>query len=240
MPRPQGFVLLWLLFWVAGLGVGMAALGTLWQTASQREKEAELLFVGDQYRKAIEAYHRRSPGGQPRYPARLEDLLQDPRFPQTVRHLRRLYVDPLTGKAEWGIVKAADGGIAGVYSLAATAPRKTGGFPARYADFAGSDTYQGWQFQADPAQTGAPGTETGTQDTEVEDAEADGTSSSITPPDSLSTPEAAAERLARILPCETAKQAEYRQCADQHHPHNPAAWQACTQTANARYAACIR
>jgi len=32
------------------MGVALAALGTMWHTASQREKERDLLFVGDQYR----------------------------------------------------------------------------------------------------------------------------------------------------------------------------------------------
>jgi type II secretory pathway pseudopilin PulG len=49
----RGFTLLGLLFLLAGMGVAMAALGTMWHTASQRDKERDLLFVGDQYRQAI-------------------------------------------------------------------------------------------------------------------------------------------------------------------------------------------
>jgi hypothetical protein len=53
-----------------------------------------------------------------RRPARLEDLLQDPRYPSTRRHLRKLYADPITGQASWGLVQASDGsGIIGVHSL---------------------------------------------------------------------------------------------------------------------------
>jgi hypothetical protein len=230
MPRPQGFVLLWLLFWVAGLGVGMAALGSLWHTASQREKEAELLFVGDQFRQAIEAYHRRSPGGQPRYPARLEDLLQDPRFPQTVRHLRRLYVDPVTGKREWGLIKAADGGIAGVYSLARVPPMKTGGFPARYADFAGRTSLGSWRFMA----TGAVAMEEG-------NTAMTGTTASVQP-----TPEATPQRPSqqdsawqeRVVTCQAALEQAYQQCAQSALGHG-GQFQACSDAASARHQRCL-
>ena len=60
-----------------------------------------------------------------------------------LRHLRRLYRDPLTGSAGWGVVKGPDGGVIGVYSQAPGKPLKQDGFPAslgisrqsRYADW---------------------------------------------------------------------------------------------------------
>jgi len=147
-PRQGGVVLLWLLFLLAGMGVGMAALGVMWHTAALREKEAELLFVGDQYRRAIESFWNVPlPQGQERrLPVRLEELLEDPRFPHTVRHLRRLYVDPVTGAAEWGLVGGQGAGIRGVYSLSAARPLKTGGFPVAYAAFEGMSSYREWIF----------------------------------------------------------------------------------------------
>ena len=115
--RQKGVMLLVLLFLIAGLGVAMAALGTLWSTHVQREKEAELLFVGDQYWLGIERYYQRSPGTAKQYPPSLDVLLLDPRFPTTVRHLRRLYRDPITGSETWGLVKSPEGGIMGVHTL---------------------------------------------------------------------------------------------------------------------------
>jgi len=38
----------------------------------------------------------------------LEELLEDPRFPNTVRHLRKPFADPMTGQAEWGLAKAPE------------------------------------------------------------------------------------------------------------------------------------
>lgn len=145
----RGFTLVWVMFFVAILGVAMAAVGTVWQTTVQREKERELLFVGDQYRRAIESFWNVSlPQGQARrLPKNLEELLRDPRFPNTIRHLRRLYKDPMTGSVEWGLVKGPNPGIAGVYSLSEKAPRKTGNFPASYAIFSGARKYSSWVFQ---------------------------------------------------------------------------------------------
>ena len=140
--REQGFTYLAALFAVAILGGGLALAGEVWETSAKREKEAELLFAGDQYRKAIERYFL---SGQRQYPRSLEDLLKDPRRPGTVRYLRRLYPDPLTGK-EWGLVKAPDAGILGVHSLSQERPLKVAGFRARDAAFEGAQKYSEWKF----------------------------------------------------------------------------------------------
>ena len=150
--RQAGFTLLAALFMVAALGVGLAALGTLWQAASQHEKEAQLLFVGDQYRRAIASYYQATPGVVKQYPAALTDLLRDPRFPHTVRHLRRLYPDPVTGNATWGLVKAEGeaAGIIGVHSLSAGEPRKRANFSSADHAFEAAATYADWVFTAQP------------------------------------------------------------------------------------------
>jgi len=151
--REQGFTYLAALFAVAILGGGLALVGEVWETSAKREKEAELLFAGDQYRKAIERYFL---SGQRQYPRSLEDLLKDSRRPGTVRYLRRLYPDPLTGK-EWGLVKAPDGGILGVHSLSQERPLKVAGFRARDAAFEGAQKYSEWKFvHALPAQPVKP------------------------------------------------------------------------------------
>jgi len=149
--RQQGFTLLGLLCLVAWLGVAMAALGTVWHTAGQREKERDLLFVGEQYRRAIESFWKVPlPVGTPRrLPKDFAELLADPRFPDTVRHLRRGYRDPMTGSSEWGLLKGPDGGIAGVYSLSEGEPFKRVNFPAAYAQFGEAQSYRDWVFRFD-------------------------------------------------------------------------------------------
>ena len=139
----RGFTYVTVLFIVAIMGVGLALTGEVWQTAKLREREADLLQVGSEYRKAIERYFLSGPR---QYPRNVSDLIKDPRQPGTVRHLRKLYPDPITGKDDWGFVKAPDGGIAGVYSLSDEPPLKSAGFAVRDRDFEGKTRYADWKF----------------------------------------------------------------------------------------------
>jgi hypothetical protein len=117
----------------------------VWQTVQKRDKEDELLFVGDQIRRAIALFYANTPGGAERYPRNLEDLLKDPRYPGVRRYLRRLYRDPITGRAEWGLVKAGDL-ITGVYSLSEAEPLKKSGFRRIDRNFEGKTKYSEWVF----------------------------------------------------------------------------------------------
>jgi type II secretory pathway pseudopilin PulG len=157
--RERGFSYLGVLFVVALMGMLLAAAGEAWHTQAMREREAELLFVGDQYRKAITRYH--AAGG--RYPRELAELLKDPRRPDTQRYLRKLYADPVTGKNEWGLVKSADGGIAGVHSLSEAKPFKVAGFRQEYAGFEGKQKYSDWLFAQVPPAAAQGGSGTGGQ-----------------------------------------------------------------------------
>lgn len=106
---------------VAVTGLGVATLGEAWSRSRQREKEAELLWIGNQFKQAIGLYYERSPGAAKRYPEKLEDLLEDKRFVTTQRYLRRIYADPITGKPDWDLISApGGGGIMGVKSRSAS------------------------------------------------------------------------------------------------------------------------
>jgi type II secretory pathway pseudopilin PulG len=134
------------------MGMGLAAFGTIYSQTAQRDKEAELLFVGEQFRSAIASYYKTAPGGQ--YPKKLEDLLEDKRFPMPVRHLRRIYPDPITGSTDWGIVETPDkAGVMGVFSRSEEKPIKQGNFGARQADFDDAESYAKWTFAYSPPST---------------------------------------------------------------------------------------
>jgi type II secretory pathway pseudopilin PulG len=116
-----GYTFVALLAVLALLGAALATLGTAWATAAQREKERELLFRGEQIRDAIGRY--RAAEEPPAWPPSLAALLEDQRGPQVRHHLRRVWADPFTGRADWVLLEAADGGgarlerrIAGVRS----------------------------------------------------------------------------------------------------------------------------
>lgn len=104
---------------VALLGTGLAAYGEAWSRAREREKLRELAWIGGEFRDAIGLYYERTPGAAKRYPETLEALLEDRRHLSRQRYLRRIYTDPFSGKAEWGLIPAPQGGVMGVYSLAA-------------------------------------------------------------------------------------------------------------------------
>ena len=155
--KQAGFTLVGALILVAFMGAGVAAYGELASHAAQREKEQELLFVGNQFRQAIGAYYERTPGAFPHFPQTLEDLLQDKRHPMPQQHLRRMYADPMTGKRQWGVIDAPGGGVMGVYSLSEALPIKSGGFATRDSTFAEAARYSDWRFTYSPASPVEPG-----------------------------------------------------------------------------------
>ena len=120
-------------------------------TTELREKEGELLAVGQAYRDAIANYYDNSPGTAKTYPPELESLLLDGRATRLRRPLRKLYRDPITASAEWGIVRTDNGMIKGVYSLSSRKPFKTDGFPAELKSFNGARQYKQWLFIYEPA-----------------------------------------------------------------------------------------
>jgi type II secretory pathway pseudopilin PulG len=120
-------------------------------TDERREKERELLTVGQAFRDAIRTYYDNSPGTAKTYPPDLEALLLDARATRLRRPLRKLYRDPMTGSAEWGIVRTDSGAIKGVYSLSGLKPFKTDGFPVELKSFIGARQYKQWQFVYEPA-----------------------------------------------------------------------------------------
>jgi type II secretory pathway pseudopilin PulG len=156
MHRPgsgqRGFTYLTVLFVVAFMGVGLAVTGEVWRTTVLRAREAELLWVGNQYRLAIERYYKR---GALQYPRALDDLLKDPRDPGTQRYLRRRYADPVTRSEEWGLVKGPDGGIMGVYSRSGDKPFKSAGFAIANTGFEQAAAYSDWKFVYQPGVPGA-------------------------------------------------------------------------------------
>lgn len=153
-PTQRGFSYLGILLTIALMGIALTAIGTLWHTEMQREKEKELLFIGHQFRNAIKQYYHRTPGVST-YPKDLKLLLKDPRFLNTQRYLRKIYTDPMTGKPEWGLIKTPDGrGIIGVYSLSKEKPRKKNRFTQVDKGFETAKSYKDWRFIYLPATPG--------------------------------------------------------------------------------------
>jgi type II secretory pathway pseudopilin PulG len=146
----SGFTYIGVLFAVALAGVALALTAQVWRTTSQRAKEEQLLFAGGQFMQAIERYRQQSPGTVRQYPKSLDDLLQDRRYPDVRRYLRKLYADPMTGKPDWGLVRASDGGITGVYSLSTDKPIRIVATIINGLPIGGGEKYSDWRFVSDP------------------------------------------------------------------------------------------
>jgi type II secretory pathway pseudopilin PulG len=97
----------------------------VWRTQTQREKEAELIFRGEQIARSINLYTRKMGGGS--YPPNLDVLVQG-------RFLRKKYKDPMTEndqsvpanqRGEWDVITAA-GGVPGQGGPAPQQPGQRG------------------------------------------------------------------------------------------------------------------
>jgi hypothetical protein len=141
-----GFAYIGLLIVIALINLSASYSLSLGVISDRRQAEVELLWWGENIARAIESYASINTGALVRHPQSLEHLVRDPRYPEIRRYLRRIPVDPMTGRNEWGVIRAPDGGIAGVYSLSTLEPIKKTRFDPGRKDFEQGKTYQDWRF----------------------------------------------------------------------------------------------
>jgi type II secretory pathway pseudopilin PulG len=151
-----GFTYLAALFMVVVMGIMLGMIGQSWSAIMKREREEELLFRGTQIKNAIDNWYKKAQGRHALTSLKeLKDLLKDPRSLQTIRYLRQLYTDPLTGE-EWKVINGpvkgeAFTGIVGVHSTSDAEPLKQAGFPDEYKHFEGKKKYSEWAFLSEKA-----------------------------------------------------------------------------------------
>jgi type II secretory pathway pseudopilin PulG len=145
----RGFTYLGLVILLTIIGLVGAAALKVDALLRRAQAEQELLEVGAAFGEALRSYAQATPPGQPTQPPDLQALLRDPRAPGVRRHLRKVFVDPVTGKAEWGIVYAGDRkGVLAVYSLSSAAPLKIANFDSRFQGFENKQHLSDWKFTA--------------------------------------------------------------------------------------------
>lgn len=110
----RGYAMAALLVGMSVMAIVMSAALPVWNTAVRREREAELIFRGEQYARAVELYQRRNAGA---FPPSLDVLLNG-------RYLRTRYKDPMTPDGEFALV------FAGQAVPGQAGPRATGAAPA--------------------------------------------------------------------------------------------------------------
>lgn len=82
----RGFAMAALLVAISVMAVFLSAVMPSWNTMARREREAELVFRGQQYARAVTLFQRKMAGA---YPPNLDILL-------TQKFLRKKYKDPIT------------------------------------------------------------------------------------------------------------------------------------------------
>ncbi|MFQ5743793.1 MAG: type II secretion system protein [Acidobacteriota bacterium] len=100
--RAGGFTVLGLLVLVAIVNVTLALAATSWVTIDRRAREAELIWRGQQYVRAINCYQR----DKGEAPTDLEDLIE-------ADCIRRLWPDPMSKDGEWQVIRASQARAAG-------------------------------------------------------------------------------------------------------------------------------
>ena len=234
LPSEGGFTYIWVLLAIGLVAAGLAATAEVASTAARRDKEAELLFAGDQFARAIARYRASVPGSQ-QYPQRLrEPPRRQPvpeRAPASAAHLSR----PDDRQHRVGLVRGPNGGIVGVYSTSTAQPLKTANFPKEYAAFAGAPSYRDWVFAPGGGAAGAAGGA-------VVGSRADGSSISIGPSNPGAAPpqQAPAVRVPREpWACNAQRANDLRSCEAGAGPKGDQALEACRQSATRRFRDCL-
>jgi type II secretory pathway pseudopilin PulG len=146
----QGFAMAALLVSIAVMAVVLSALLPVWRTLSTREKEAELLWRGEQYDRAIQLYRKKNaaPG-----PPSLDVLIKG-------RYLRKAFKDPITGDDfELIPVNAGLPNAPGAQQPPRGFGQLIGGVRSKskaksFAEPGGATTYAEWTFSYTPWQPG--------------------------------------------------------------------------------------
>ncbi|MDQ3212637.1 MAG: type II secretion system GspH family protein [Acidobacteriota bacterium] len=98
----RGYAMAALLVSIGVMTVLMSVAMPVWRHEAQREKEAELIFRGEQYARAVNLYQRKMGPGN--FPPTVDILVQQ-------RFLRKKYQDPIT-KSDFQIIPMGGGGPA--------------------------------------------------------------------------------------------------------------------------------
>ncbi len=97
LPDQDGFTILGLLVAVAVINIGLGIAATSWVTIDRRADEAELIWRGQQYVRALNC-HQQATGG---LPEELSELVESD-------CIRALYPDPISADGEWRILRQGD------------------------------------------------------------------------------------------------------------------------------------
>lgn len=147
MKRGQqlGFTYLMVMFAIVLIGLASVVAAQPWGIIAKREQEADLLFRGREYRRAIALYCQTSRPGRENCPKELKDLLGESEAFKPRRYIRRLWSDPVT-RGDFILVRDPQGRIRGVRSASPDPPLKSAGFTESETEFERASRYCEWVF----------------------------------------------------------------------------------------------
>lgn len=131
----SGFTYLWVLIAVALIGVGLMAIGDLWAATQRAREREELIWVAEQYVRALDSYYEGSPGIVVRtFPLEVQELLEDRRLAVLRRHLRSDLPQDHASSRRLQVVRDVRSRIVGVRIQAVSVePKEAGQFLSKYA-----------------------------------------------------------------------------------------------------------
>jgi len=93
-----GHLLVGLMVLVAVMLIMLAVTGQTWSFIMRRDNEAEMIFRGEQYIRALEFFQKENSG----FPNDIKVLAQ--KGPHRHRYIRKLYSDPMAKDGKWGLL----------------------------------------------------------------------------------------------------------------------------------------
>ena len=152
----RGFIMVAMLVSIAVAAVWMGALLPSWRQQAIREQEAELIFRGEQYARAIFLYNRKNNGALPQ---NIDQLVQQ-------HYLRKKYLDPITGKdfvpiGGLAAIPLRQGGPAAPFAPAGISGVRSSSSDASIKIYYNQQIYSQWEFDWQTVQAEQePGTST--------------------------------------------------------------------------------
>jgi hypothetical protein len=92
-PSEEGYILVAVMFMLAALVIALSVAEPRIAASIQRDRELETMRRGKQYARAVKLYYKQFNS----YPPNVDALVQT----NNIRYLRKKYLDPTTGKADW-------------------------------------------------------------------------------------------------------------------------------------------
>ncbi len=100
--RQAGYAVIVVVLLLALVAIALTAAVPSVLTQGRREREVELIFRGEQYRRAIGLFNRKFG----RLPLSLDELL----YTSQLSFLRRAWPDPMSSKGEWRVIRVGPSG----------------------------------------------------------------------------------------------------------------------------------